>query len=460
MNNPIDESILFFLKDHSSLFYSFLNEVSFPCFSNNIKTAAVYFDSENKNFKFEINEKFWTDLNFFSKCFVISHEILHVFLKHGTRGRQYFDSLMEKDKNYKNLNIAQDISINEMLLKDFNFKISYLNFNFKPCFVDTVFNDHEISEFNISKNESFYYYYELLEKIKKENNTDDTQTIDDHDGFNSIEDKEILEENNEIKGNSDKIVNDEKKEDSNNSNSDTEDSNSDVDDFVDTFLSEHEGKLENNTTIPETTNSNFNINKEKSINEIFKLSIKTSLSLYKKNTKSNNWYGYDRRVSGILKNIDPDINLPVKSTKVKADFSRHKVLIYLDVSGSCKLYSTTFLNLIFNLPQDKYECHIYSFSDRVSSKIEVEPNSLINFENTGIATNVNSVLFHSHDILSKSKFDSIFFLTDCYFRPTAEKEYLFFKKWFFFIIPIKNSHYTGSIPIRSKHIYYLPKSLS
>lgn len=435
MNNPIDESILFFLKDHSSLFYSFLNDVAYPVFSDDIKTAAVFFDSDNKNFRFEINFSFWDKLNFFSKCFVISHEILHVFLKHGSRGKSFLESLHPDKRDYETLNIAQDISINEMLLKEFHFDLSFLNFDFKPCFVDTVFNDQEIKEYNIKKNESFYFYFEILSKLNKKNNT---CTIDNHDGFNEIENPDIDNiQNNESELPTQKKTSDE---------------------IVDNLLEDHDDFF-NNVKNKENDSDTYlvDVKKEKSIDEIFHLSIKKSLLLSLKKTNSQNWYGYDRRTSDIINQIDPSLTVPIKSFKTKNKFNKHKILAYLDVSGSCKQYSTELIHLLFNLPSKKYECTVFSFSDRVSSQILYTNKKNIKFENTGFSTNIKGVLEHSNLMIQNTKFDAIFFVTDALFTYTKKENYNSFLQWFFFIIPNNNSYFISSIPKETKNIFYLPK---
>jgi predicted metal-dependent peptidase len=124
---PIDKGLHNILKENSNLFHTFIRDCVDPIFSDDIKTAAVYFEPEGRCYKFAINKNFWDELNLFTKKFVLFHEILHIFLKHGNRGSNYLEEINED--NFKLLNIAQDICINEILFKEFGFRIEILNWD-------------------------------------------------------------------------------------------------------------------------------------------------------------------------------------------------------------------------------------------------------------------------------------------------------------------------------------------
>src|SRR5574343_1955448 len=56
-----------------------------PNFTEESPTAFVRFDKNGDFLYFGINPKFWNELDFYNKLFVICHECLHVVLNHGMR---------------------------------------------------------------------------------------------------------------------------------------------------------------------------------------------------------------------------------------------------------------------------------------------------------------------------------------------------------------------------------------
>lgn len=76
------------LSNYHTVFQTFWT-VGKPIFTHSIKTAAVGFDNQGKTLYMIINPDFWDSLDIINKAFVISHECLHIILKHGSRGNGY-----------------------------------------------------------------------------------------------------------------------------------------------------------------------------------------------------------------------------------------------------------------------------------------------------------------------------------------------------------------------------------
>lgn len=426
----IENDIKHFIKEHSYLFYTFLNDMVIPEFSDETETACVIFSSDNKNYKFLINENFWNKLNFFSKSFLISHEIMHVLLKHGKRGKQFLNSLDDKIKSHDLLNVCMDISINELLLRELDFTMDLLNFPQNGCFVNTVFKPDDIINQDIVDDESFDYYYQLY--IKLYGIKEPPPTFDDH---------STLSPDGESTGN---------KDDDNSGSSSGEDKyDSDEDDLIDSIL-DGEGDFFSYDSNGSEEEDSYSINiKEKSLEDYFKISIKSSSKMKIKYKEKHVWHGYNRRLSPIMSSIDPNISIPSTMKQVNLKKDKHKILIYLDTSYSCFKESNNLLTLAANLPESKFEIHLFSFSNSVKEVVKNKSN-IYTLSNKG-GTNILAVCKHATDLLSKEKFDAIFVLTDAEFFPLSISNLFDYKKWFFFIIPFpKRLHITNTIPNKVK----------
>lgn len=435
----IDNEIQYFIKEHSYLFYTFLNDMVEPSFSDEINTACVVFDSNDKNFQFLINEHFWNQLNFFSKTFLISHEIMHVLLKHGKRGQQFLKSLPEDKRSSDLLNASMDISINEMLLREFDFNFDLLNFPIDGCFVNTIFKDNDIKEHSISKDETFDYYYNLY--IELYGLAKPPETFDDHSSLYN----DAL--NNDLE-------NDSESDDKNKSNQSDEKggqpNNSDImSDLIDDILEGEEGFFHSEGEKDSENNSIYTFKKEKSLEDYFKISIKTSSKMKFVEKNKHVWHGYNRRLSPIMSYMNPKLSIPSTFKLNDLKKEKHKILIYLDSSYSCLEESEKLLLLAANLPDRKFEIHLFSFSNQVKEVTRDKKNNY-RIDNTG-GTNIQAVCNHTKQLFKKDNFDAVFVLTDAEFSPLTMNDLISVKKWFFFIIPFPNrNHITKTIPEKVK----------
>jgi hypothetical protein len=422
----IENDIKHFIKEHSYLFYTFLNDMAVPEFSKEIDTACVIFNGDNENYKFLINEEFWNKLNFFSKSFLISHEIMHVLLKHGKRGKQFLNSIDEKNKSHNLLNVCMDISINEILLRELDFTKDLLNFPQDGCFVNTVFKPNDILNENIVDDESFDYYYHLYTKLY--GLKEPPPTLDDHSTFSS-ENKPSNKKDNETDFD------------------DAEQSNEE--DIIDSLLEGEEDFFSSDSHGSEEEASHSINIKSKSLEDYFKISIKSSSKMKIKYKEKHVWHGYNRRISPIMSSIDPKISIPSTMKQPNNKKEKHKILIYLDTSYSCFQESNNLLTLAANLPDSKFDIQLFSFSNSVQ-EVKQDKYNTYTLSNKG-ATNILAVCNHANNLLSNEKFDAVFVLTDAEFLSLKISDFFDYKKWFFFIIPFPNRpHITNTIPYKVK----------
>ena len=129
-------------------------------FTTSIPTAAVKFNLRGDCIDFMLNAQFWEGLNFTTKCFVLSHECMHIALNHGLRSLE-----ASRTKRGANIaNIAQDIVINHALVERYGFFRDDIDpialqkdgkMRRKYCWVDTIFP--EDAEMATDQNYEFYF---------------------------------------------------------------------------------------------------------------------------------------------------------------------------------------------------------------------------------------------------------------------------------------------------------------
>jgi len=158
------------LEQYHRVFDAFWNmsQVFFTTRAN-IRTAAVCFPPHQKPHML-LNRKFWDSLDNNGQLFVILHECLHVMLDHGLRNARHVTGATARK-----INIAQDITINEMIAGLFGFPRGLLLGWEKYCWIDTCFKNPE----TIEHNQVFEYY---LRKLIEQGADPEVSTVDDHRG--------------------------------------------------------------------------------------------------------------------------------------------------------------------------------------------------------------------------------------------------------------------------------------
>jgi len=419
-----------FLNRVNSIFFTFMQDMMKPEFSDQVPTAAVMFardSDENPCVKFIFNPDFWDKLNYNEKIFVFIHEVLHVLFSHGKRGSEFFDSIDKKIQSYPLLNVAMDICINEIILEQY---LSDIPRSTMPtimemiCLIDSVFKEHSDK---IEKGKNFQYYYQKYIEIFGKGSIQEleTRSMDTH-GFNDI-DPELLEE---IETMIDEKINDEKE---------TEEADLDNDMIAKSSdgYSINKGAVSNHSVTRDV------VKPKTSLEKYFDLAVSTSFQTAPPKIKTQ-WYGVNRRSSGILK--DTKMNLPIRQTINKN--SKHKVLAYCDVSGSCEQVSRKFISMINQLSESKYEKDIFVFADRVS-ECSISQSGKINYGYSGWGTNIRNVLDDFKKDKLEKKYDAVFVLTDGFYSNIRGHKDDYFSNWHFFIIdngiencPIKSKSYT------------------
>jgi hypothetical protein len=114
-------------------------------FSDEFDTAAV--EIIDGKFKILFNYKHWKKINHANRIFIICHEYLHVILGHW---------VVDKNVDVEWNNIAQDIQVNEMLVRQFNFNRCHIKGWRDMPWIDVVFRE-VAPTIEVGKDSEYYY---------------------------------------------------------------------------------------------------------------------------------------------------------------------------------------------------------------------------------------------------------------------------------------------------------------
>jgi predicted metal-dependent peptidase len=117
-------------------------------FDENAESAEL--ELWNNNFRLVANPTFWKKCNRNKKLFVICHEMCHVMFGHW---------LINPNLNREWCNIAQDIQVNEFLLKEYFDEKKIRGDEFVT--LNYVFKDKVNF---VKKDQGYLYYYDILMK--------------------------------------------------------------------------------------------------------------------------------------------------------------------------------------------------------------------------------------------------------------------------------------------------------
>jgi len=306
MNFPTSEflQISKVLEDHYSIF-SLIWKIGKPQFSETITTKAAM-RIVGKEIYFLFRPDVWKILTFEQKKFIICHELLHIFLNHHLRLKQY--TIKNKEKNALH---AMDLVINQMLIEHFGFNRWEVDPNNEACWMDNLFDS------SVARNRSFEYYADLLEKMKI-----NYESFDSHDfnqTFSSIVGQVL------------------------------------------TSISEEEGKRFFSVIGNESLYRTFKIEKKKFEwpKEFLNSMKKSFIQKNKSNKMIDSWTHKNRR----LFSISNDLFLP---SPIKKETDKSTVFIFLDSSASCYSKLEEFANLAWTIPSDKFDAKLYSFASTIN----------------------------------------------------------------------------------------------
>jgi len=390
------------LVKYLSILFAVSQDLVTPRFNASIPTARVTFSAteEDKNIAFEFNPVFWDSLNRHEKYFVFVHEVLHVVFYHGSRGKKFMEALSEKDRNWKILNKAMDICINELIIRE------YLDVPFSTlpvlskmiCTIENCFPDRHTS---IKTRQSFdYYYYELLQENSQQG------------GFDT---HEFLEASDEVLAAIEDLLSD---------------AIGDLtkEDLEKDALPDKKGYSTQNDVSPDGAISINKTPKQKLESYLDQYLVSSFGGLLSRPKIKRKWYGVNRRTAS---SFPSDMFLP-KTEILTPKIGRTKLVAYCDVSGSVRSISSEMMNIIANIDDKKYDVDIYAWASNVSSKVIIV-NGAIRYGGTGRGTVIQRVFKHYEQTYAKDKPDGVIVLTDGDYGNIRQLDDDSFKSWFFFM---------------------------
>ena len=149
-------------------------------FTEKVPTAGVMFNKKGECLDFFVNPDFWESLSFKQKCFVISHECMHISLNHGYRSRQNVTNGMQN----MIVNIAQDLVINHHLINRYGYDRDEIDPKTEQapervyCWVEKFFPDGDVPA-----DKNFEFYYNKLNEIaqdKLQEMMENSELVDEH----------------------------------------------------------------------------------------------------------------------------------------------------------------------------------------------------------------------------------------------------------------------------------------
>lgn len=336
------------LEDYHKVFYTFF-EMTGIYYDDSIGTAAVQFYPD-ANPDLLICREFWEKLDHRERLFVICHECLHVILLHNLRNGGDI-----KGATPKLVNIAQDITINEMIVFLFGFNREDLREWKKFCWIDTCFDDPT----QVKKHETFDYYLQLLIKEQKQ---DLPETLDEHGQGNT--------DSNSTPGDKQDIpqaVKDKIKEVAGKLAEDL--TQGELDAIINSFDGDEAGTLggmyEN---IIGSKAEKVKVNFNKLVRHLKRTRIKEKLD------DRESFVSEDRRFADVIKRSN--VTLPGKIEQVRPMKDRLLTVLFMDVSGSCIDYYNKFVKvyLAFKSEHELFEIRSFAFDTRVT---EIEPGDKV-----------------------------------------------------------------------------------
>jgi hypothetical protein len=366
MNLQEKIQILNKLQQYNNLYYTFFNLCDIE-YTDKIDTLAVSCNKDSDDIILSINLKFWNILNIPQKCFVISHECLHIIFNHLTRLKYMIQN--DKTINIKILNIAADLCVNESLIRSYKFIRSEVDMNY--YWLDTCFPDG-----SVSYGHNLEYYYEKL----LDSNIPDGGLVDFHGDWEATD---IPEDN--IKN-------------------------------IISNLSENEKEtLEKVLSIAGTDDFVINkilqkkdIKKNKKWEAIVQNWVKSKLEISDK--EISQWARTNRRFVTLQSNFFIPTEMEIENKEKK----KYNVYFFLDVSGSCRGYAQRFYDSARSIPTDKFNVKFLCFSTWVK-EIDIENKKIPNGGGTSFSIIEN--------YLNKQEEypDGVFILTDGYGNSVKPK---------------------------------------
>lgn len=338
------------LESHHAVFYQ-LWELGSPFFTKDVPTAAVRFDKLGECIQFIFNPHFWMSLNEDQKAFIISHECLHVILKHGLR--------MRDSQNREACNVSMDVVINELLLEQFGFKQTDIDPEGKYCWLNTIFKKPTLIDQmvkgnatkvdigygevrdDIEPNESFEYYFNRLPSNYKM--PQGHILVDIHDFLDGTEGDFAIDKLGDS-------LSDEEKES--------------IREIVKKFSEDQEDKEGKNRGDQAGGGWKFMDKKRVAKKRKWETVIKKWSMKFLRNDFDT--FEHWARVSRRLVEMPQDVILPTEmELQEKEDEGKVLVYFFLDTSGSCAHLAERFWKASKSLPKERFEKRLFCFDTKV-----------------------------------------------------------------------------------------------
>ena len=388
------------LESHHAVFYQ-LWELGKPYFTKSIPTAAVSFDKQGDCVLFMFNPDFWRSLDDNQKCFIISHECMHVLLNHGKRS-------VDIPKTQRHgCNISMDIVINECLIKQFDFSQKEIDPENKYCWLETIYPENK----NILPSQNYEYYFNRLPSNLKNSKQ---ILVDIHDFFEGESSDKIFERLNDSLSDAEK-----------------EEINKILDKFSDSKEASKEGDG-NAKLMPK-----YNLKKKKWESVIKKWTLpmlKNDFDFF------DHWARSNRRMA----ELPSEVILPNEmELQEKDENNRIPLYFFLDVSGSCSHLAERFWKAASSIPKESFDKRLFSFNTVVE-----EVNEKDRLLNVGGATRFDILEQKLQEDLKNKRIKiyppAVFVITDGYGNQIKPKKA---EKWHWFLTEFS---YKSYIPKESK----------
>lgn len=407
------------LEDYHKCFYTFF-DFSDVMFSDEIPTACVNFSPTRKP-QLNIGEKFWSGQTIREKLFVICHECLHVILDHGVR-----NGMNVKGATPKLVNIAQDITINEMIVDLFNYDREDIRDWKKYCWIDTCFSGPQLAL--IKRNETFIYYLEELIKNPPPDASDGGPAIFDIHSTGTPESDEDKKAKEDFAGAlaEDLTV-------------------KEIEDLLKSIPPDDgKGPLAGAGLIARLKAIIAEKVRKQKINfaHIIRKLKKTSVSMKEKDVDT--FTHTDRRFADII--TRSDVSLPGKNAVERPNKDRLLTGVFMDVSASCLNYFDVFekVFLAFDAERKLFDTRLFIFDERVTA---VKPGDSVRI---GAGTYFNIIETKCRELETEvGRYpDCVVVITDGYGNKVDPKAP---SKWVWLLTPKESTSHL--IPLKSKKFF-------
>lgn len=384
-----------YLEKHHAIFERIWNLGHVTVTGNNsqVKTAAIAFNMQGEFVEFFINENFWRTLSFTEKCFVISHECLHISLNHGSRVKTNDKAI------FRSVNIAQDLVINHALVDYYGFVKNEIDPDSSYFWIESIENSY-YKKFGpnaepIKRNQSYEYYFNIIK------NLDDLSK--------SLVDYHVFSPEAEFGG---EYSNDFSKVISDVDNDLLPEEKAGLKDFVEKNSDSPDDGKDSQKAGTGTGAWHFVKNEKVKKKKKWESVIVKCLRKYitTSDTTVSQWVFKERKYHEISSNLfipydyEMEDNAPYKK---KAD-----VWLFQDTSGSCISYKNRFFKAARSIPLDKFNVRLFTFD---TSTKEIPLNSTRIYGGGGTSFKTIERKIQSIIKSEKCKYpDATFIITDGY----------------------------------------------